>query len=130
VTTGEKIGKRRTQQREAVVKAIESADGPLSVNDIHDLAAKHCPDIGIATVYRTIKLLLESERVVPVVLPDGITRYELPDDQEHQFFLCQKTGRAYRVELPALPSTMLKKVPKRFNVKDYMITLMGTAKAR
>ncbi len=128
--TGEKIGKRRTQQRSAVTRVIEAAEGPMSVNEIHKAATKHCRDIGIATVYRTIKILLEDERVDQVILADGVSRYELPGLDPHQFFLCTRSGRAYRVKMSAMPKSMTKKVPTKLKVKDYQITLLGTSRGR
>ena len=65
-----KIGQRRTQQREVLLEIIKKAVGPLSVNDIHQQAEEQGYSIGIATVYRTIKLLLSSNSIQAVTLPD------------------------------------------------------------
>ena len=107
------------------MRVIDATDGPLSVNDLHDLASEFCPDIGIATVYRTIKLLLETERVIAVILPDGVTRYELPDLGVHQHFLCDECGRAYDLQLGKVSWSKDAFKRKGFKVHDQELCLMG-----
>jgi len=124
--TVQKIGKRRTQQREAVLSILQETVGPLSINDIHDLATEYCPDIGIATVYRTIKLLLEKDQVVQVILPDGIGRYELPDAAPHQHFLCEECGRAFDLDLGKVSWSKSSFKRKGFRVEDQELCLLGS----
>ena len=88
----DKIGQRRTQQREILVDIIKDAVGPLSVNEIHLKAEEAGHTIGIATVYRTIKLLLETDIIQAVTLPDGQARYEIAELGHHHHFHCSKCG--------------------------------------
>jgi Fur family ferric uptake transcriptional regulator len=53
-------GQRQTRQRDAILETITQASGPLSIPEIHERAAQALPAIGIATIYRTLKLLQES----------------------------------------------------------------------
>lgn len=51
-------GYRLTVQRKAIVNVIiENKFDHLSIKDIYDLVKITVPDIGIATVYRTVLLL-------------------------------------------------------------------------
>ncbi len=51
-------GYRLTVQRKAIVNVIiENKFDHLSIKDIYDLVKITIPDIGIATVYRTVLLL-------------------------------------------------------------------------
>jgi Fur family ferric uptake transcriptional regulator len=54
------IGQRQTRQREAILRCIEQAEGPLPIPEIYDRARKSLAVLGIATVYRTLKLLNEA----------------------------------------------------------------------
>ena len=125
MTDPDKIGQRRTRQREAIVRAIRSGDGPLTVPEIHVRARRSKRDLGIATVYRTVKLLLESGEIHQVVLPDGVSRYESADLDHHHHFRCRVCGTVYD-----LPGCMLMlgdraNLPQGFVVEDHELTLFG-----
>jgi Fe2+ or Zn2+ uptake regulation protein len=55
---------RNTQQRQAILKVFEKVSRPLSVNEVLDLAKRRCRGIGIATVYRNLKALVEEGKVL------------------------------------------------------------------
>jgi Fur family ferric uptake transcriptional regulator len=84
------IGQRKTLQREAIFQIIEEAPGPLSVNEILLQANDKDIQIGIATIYRTVKLLLKSHKILTVNLPDGQVRYEISKLKHHHHFHCTK----------------------------------------
>ena len=94
-----KIGQRNTQQRQAILDIIEEAPGPITVNEILTIACKKGLQIGIATIYRTVKLLLESKVISQVMLPDGQSRYETScqADHHHHHLHCNKCGKVVDV---------------------------------
>ncbi len=49
---------RSTRQRNAIREVIESADRPLSPQEILEAARVTIAGLGLATVYRNVKLLL------------------------------------------------------------------------
>ena len=50
------------------------------------------PGVGRATVYRTIKLLLEAGVICKLVLPDGGSKYSLARVEHHHHTLCIRCG--------------------------------------
>ena len=51
-------GYKLTPQRRAIVDTIVESEGKhLTAEEIYDEVKKSCPEIGLATVYRTILLL-------------------------------------------------------------------------
>lgn len=53
-------GLKVTNQRKAVLKALSSKpDQHLTAEEIYELVRVDTPEIGIATIYRTIQLLCE-----------------------------------------------------------------------
>ena len=50
---------RRTKQKEAIKTVLSEQKHPLLPEEIHQLALKSVPSLGIATVYRSIKNLME-----------------------------------------------------------------------
>mgnify|MGYP005850022313 CR=1 FL=1 len=86
---------RRTAQRDAVTQAVVTAPGPLTPDEVLARAQADAPGLGIATVYRTLKLLVDAGRAVTVVLPDGQTRYEAADLGHHHHFRCRVCARVF-----------------------------------
>ncbi|PFG74385.1 Fur family transcriptional regulator [Tepidiforma thermophila] len=85
----ETIGFRSTAPRRAVLRAIEAAGAPFTVEDL--LAS--LPDVGRATVFRTIKLLHELDLLCRVPLEDGSVRYQLSEGGHHHHLVCRGCGR-------------------------------------
>ena len=93
-----KIGQRKTQQREIIFEIIKNAPGPVSVNEILEAANKNGQSTGIATIYRTVKLLLNSELIRSVTLPDGQSRYENAKLEHHHHFHCNACGTVIDID--------------------------------
>jgi Fur family ferric uptake transcriptional regulator len=118
------LGKRQTRQRDAILKVLAEANGPLSVPEIFDLAQKKIP-LGIATVYRAINLLLEAREIQSVILPSGETRYESADLGHHDHFQCRNCGHVYDLAVCPLHLASGTIIPGGFMVEDHEMTLYG-----
>lgn len=123
-------GYKLTTQRQAVVDVIEKNEGKhLSCEEIHQLVKKSHPEIGLATVYRTMMLLDRLELVYKQDLDDGLSRYELntrKKDHKHHHLICTACGEILEVEddlLESLEEEILKK--NRFIVKDHRVKFYG-----
>lgn len=92
------IGLRKTKQRELILEIISSAQGPVSVNEIALLLEQRDQSIGIATIYRTVNLLLENELIQCVRLQDAIQRYEQTNIPHHHHFHCNECDKVYDLE--------------------------------
>jgi len=84
----EDIGFRSTAPRRAVLGAIQQAPAPFTVEDL----LVELPDVGRATVFRTIKLLQELDLVCRVPLEDGTVRYRLSESGHHHHLVCRNCG--------------------------------------
>lgn len=60
---------RSTRQRRAIRRVLLETRRPLSPREILELARKQVPSLGLATVYRNLRALVEEGAVVPVALP-------------------------------------------------------------
>jgi Fur family ferric uptake transcriptional regulator len=119
------LGQRRTRQRQIIEEVIRGASGPLTVNEIHDRVLKEVDGVGIATVYRTIKLLLEGERIQTVILPSGETRYEATGLGHHHHFHCRLCNLVFDLETCPV-SVPTGRYEQGFLVDDHELTLYGT----
>jgi Fur family ferric uptake transcriptional regulator len=122
----EKLGKKKTVQRDAIFQVIRQAKGPLTVSEILDHASDSIAGLGIATVYRTVKLLLESDRIQTVTLPDGQTRYEPADLGHHHHFRCRLCDEVFDLDVCPVEVPHGAVLPGGFLVEDHELTLYGT----
>lgn len=120
------MGQRRTSQRDAITRVIREAPGPLTVDEIHARAKRSVRGLGIATVYRAVKLLLEGGEIAAVTLPDGQTRYEAGDLGHHHHFRCRTCGKVYDLDLCPLTLKGIDVLPNGFVVDGHELTLFGT----
>ena len=67
-----------TPQREATVRVLlENEEDHLSAEDVYLLVKEKSPEIGLATVYRTLELLAELKIVDKINFGDGVSRFTL-----------------------------------------------------
>lgn len=126
-------GLKVTNQRLKVLEAI--ASGPkehLTAEEIYELVKVDCPEIGLATVYRTIQLLNELHLIDRVNFDDGFVRYEMGSDQDagvkhrHHHLICVKCGRVISFQDDLLEELEKKiAVTTGFYVVNHEVKLYG-----
>jgi Fur family ferric uptake transcriptional regulator len=114
---------RQTRQRDAIRAAFADAARPLSPQEAHDLASRAARGLGIATVYRTIKALLEEAWLVPVELPGEPARYEIAGQGHHHHFRCRRCAKVY--DIPGCAGSLQRLLPKGFRLEDHDLLLHG-----
>jgi len=115
---------RRTRQREAVRSSIEAANRPLRADEVLLLARAEVPELGLATVYRTLKLLVQEGQLREVKLRSGATRYEPVQRKHDSFFLCDSCSRAFPVDTATEVGNV--ELPVGFQMRRRELTLLGT----
>ena len=81
-------GYRSTGPRRHVVQLLEQKVEGFSAEEISD----ELPGVGRATVYRTIKLLLDAGVICKLALPDGAPKYSLARVEHHHHTVCVRCG--------------------------------------
>lgn len=95
----EDTGHRLTATRRAVLDAIARSPRPFTIEEL----SEGLPDIGRATVFRTVKLLHELDIVCRLPLEDGGVRYQRAGSGEHHHHLiCGGCGAVAEFSDPAL----------------------------
>ncbi len=115
--------RRKTQQRTAILQALEDADRPLSPQEILDSAREDTPTLGIATVYRNIRVLVDEDHLHAVDLPGAPSRYELVGKGHHHHFHCRRCDRVFEVE--ECPGQLSDLLPAGFELEEHEIILYG-----
>lgn len=83
-----------TKQRELILKFLYDNDDHYTPEDIYMLVKKENPDIniGIATVYRTLTLLEDSEIASSISFGAQGKKYELGLKKHHDHLICTSCG--------------------------------------
>lgn len=93
-------GLKVTQQRLLILSVLEQNSGRhMTVEDIYELVSVDYPEIGLATVYRTLQLLWEMRLVDRINLDEGCVRYEVghllkgEKKHNHHHLICQACNK-------------------------------------
>jgi Fur family ferric uptake transcriptional regulator len=98
-----KKGLRSTDQRRLIVETFFHSPNHVSIEELLAQVRAHDSKVGYATVYRTLKLLTESGIAFERRFGDGLTRYELADDESHHdHLICLECGRITEFEEPEI----------------------------
>nr|WP_242612720.1 transcriptional repressor [Corticibacter populi] len=118
-------GERSTRQRAAIRAALTAEARPMSPPEILQFAQQHVPRLGIATVYRNLKAMVEAGELSPVPLPGDRLYYELADKAQHHHhhFRCEVCERVFDVE--GCDDTFNALLPKGFVLHAHDLTLYG-----
>ena len=123
----EKIGLRLTEQRRSVLAVLEEAKDHPNIHDLFERASRVDPNLSIATVYRTVKLLEELNVLTKLEFGDGIARYEVADRDHHDHLIDLKTGKViefYDEEIEKLQQQLARKLGYR--LRGHRLELYGT----
>lgn len=121
-------GYKLTPQRRAILEIILGNEGKhMSTEEIYMEVKKTCPEIGLATVYRTMLLLEELGVLNKHNFEDGRNRYELNHPEEdHHHLICIACGKVIEVESDLLDN--LEKVidmDYQFQVTNHKVKFFG-----
>ena len=84
----EERGYRTTSPRRSVVRTIAAKDRHFTAEELRD----QLPGLGRATIYRSLKLLVEAGALCRVLLEDGNLHYQLSHRGHHHHLLCVECG--------------------------------------
>jgi len=120
-----KIGQRNTRQRWVIQEIILSSERPLNVASIVEYSQASMPQIGQATVYRTVNALLEAGIISAVQMPGGESLYEKAHLHHHHHFKCNQCNKVY--DLHGCPDNfdLVKFLPKGFAMTSHEFTFYG-----
>ena len=92
-------GLKVTRQRILVLSVLEQNCGShMTAEEVYGQVSEDYPEIGLATVYRTLQLLLEMQLVDRINLDDGCVRYEIGElfegegKHHHHHLICKTCG--------------------------------------
>tara|TARA_B100001996_G_C18316374_1_gene460664 strand:- start:158 stop:571 length:414 start_codon:yes stop_codon:yes gene_type:complete len=121
-----KLGLKMTEQRKVIVQVLaESKDHP-DVELVYKRASEIDNNIGIATVYRTIRLFEENNIIEKHEFKDGRFRYEEVPDEHHDHLIDVRNGKVIEFQNDAIEE-LQKRVAKElgYELVDHRLELYG-----
>ncbi len=121
---------KMTSQREIILRTfIDFQDQHLSAEDIYQIVRKRSPEIGLATVYRTLELLSDLEVLKKLDFGDGRSRYEINETNSahhHHHLICLLCGKVKEFGddlLETLENAIAQK--SNFHIVDHQLKIYG-----
>ena len=127
-------GLKVTTQRIAILDVLQSRpDTHLTAEEIYEYVREQYPEIGLATVYRTIQLLSDLHLIDKLNLDDGFVRYEIgkmgsefESGHHHHHLICLGCGKVFSFEddmLESLENRIKEKL--QFDIVDHEVKFYG-----
>ena len=89
----ERKGLKHSRQRDLIAEAFFGAEGHVTVEELVARARRDDPRVSVATVYRTMKLLVDCGLASARQFGDGQTRFEPTAGREHHdHLICTSCG--------------------------------------
>ncbi len=120
-----KLGLKMTDQRRIIVKVLSDSKDHPDVESVHKRVLKIDNKIGIATVYRTIKLFQDNNLLEKHEFKGYSSRYETVRENHHHL-IDVRSGKVKEFR-NTLVDAMQKQVAKEMGFKliDYRLELYG-----
>jgi Fur family ferric uptake transcriptional regulator len=93
-----RLGVRVTPQRLFVLEALELTGGHMTAEEIMQWASQRYPALNLATVYRTLDLLVSVGLVAQSDLGGGAASYELVGDSPHHHLVCERCSQVIEMD--------------------------------
>lgn len=120
------VEKRNTKQREAIREVFLREMRPLSPTEVLSLVQEDVSTIGIATIYRALKKLVDGGWLVPLTV-GGSTRYERSEMGHHHHFHCEECDRTF--DIKGCVGDLSKMVPEAFKILSHELTIIGMCRS-
>lgn len=126
-----KNGLKFTIQREVILETLYNSNEHLTPEALHNLIQDKFPNLntGIATVYRTLSLLEDSDMVTSLSFGAQGKKYELGAKHHHDHFICTRCGSITEFVDEEIEARQ-KKIANDFGflMQDHSMQIYGTCK--
>ncbi len=117
--------RKKTKQKEAVLKVLRGTDSHPSADWIYNEVRKEIPNISLGTVYRNLRLLAQSGEILELDLCGTLSRFDARTDN-HYHFRCERCGRMFDLDEPVDEEINMRVARKTgFQVKCHRLEFRG-----
>jgi Fur family transcriptional regulator, peroxide stress response regulator len=121
-------GIKATLPRIGIYQLLSTFKHHPSAEELYQKVSKKYPGVSLATIYKTLEVLVQNKLVNKVVTDEDKVRYDFRTDQ-HIHLYCQKTNKITDYEDPELDDLISnyfksKSIPD-FTIKQIQINIQG-----
>jgi Fur family ferric uptake transcriptional regulator len=120
---------RLTYARQAIIRCLVQCGGHVSADDLAGLVREEAPQVGRATVFRTLELLSELGLIRPIYQGTGAAHYVVMDQGSHHHLICSRCHRV--IEFDSCTAGELAETLGRehgFQVQSHLLEVYGLCK--
>jgi len=93
---------RSTRQKAAVSSALAEIEAFVTAQELHERLRQRGERVGLATVYRCLQTLADTDKVDVLHTAGGETAYRRCSQGHHHHLVCRSCGLAVEVEGPGV----------------------------
>jgi Fur family transcriptional regulator, ferric uptake regulator len=122
----EKLGIKKTKQREALLEILCRSAVPLNAADIYELYREKDSDAAISTIYRTLDLF-EKKGIVnkTVLVGEDCAQYELNRNEHKHYAVCKGCSRILNLKDCPIENIHVKTEDGDFYITGHHLELFG-----
>lgn len=126
----EKKHLKSTKQRDVIAKAFFDMEGRhIKIEELLETVRKKNPNIGYATVYRTLLLLVDAGVAHQRHFNDGLSRFEINSAHHHDHLICTECSKIVEFENNTIENLQIQIAKKyRFILTRHKMELYGICK--
>jgi Fur family ferric uptake transcriptional regulator len=119
-------GLRMTEQRRVIARVLEDSLDHPDVETVYQRASAVDKRIGLATVYRTLRLFEEANILERHDFGDGRARYEEMPDEHHDHLIDVQSGRVIEFTSPEIEALQRKVAAELgYRIVDHRLEIYG-----
>ncbi len=120
---------RWTPQRKVILEVFLNQEGHIHIEDLLHRVKIQDPTVGIATLYRTMKLLVDSSLADMHTFNEKTTYERLFQVRHHDHLICKICGKMVEFEHPLIEKYQLEVCERHgFTLKSHRMELFGICK--
>jgi Fur family peroxide stress response transcriptional regulator len=88
---------RKSSQRDAILKVVKITNSHPGADWIYEQVKNEIPNISMGTIYRNLRLLVDTGEVKEINIPGIPSRFD-GNTSDHHHLLCKKCGRIFDLD--------------------------------
>lgn len=122
-----KLGFKNSVQKDYILKILYFSKAHLTAEELaFEVKNEYNIDVGIATVYRTVKFFEEIGIIDSLDVGDGVKRYELNLSLHHDHMVCTSCHKIIEFTDDLIEEQQVKVAKSHnFELKDHVMTIYG-----
>ena len=112
-------------KKDYIFDVIKNSPNSLTAEEIYNNVSQNI-NINLSTVYRTLNNLVEKGLVTKIVRQDNISYYDLADNDQKHYLICDKCNQAFSTDMCNIEKIERKiKRETGFNITSHTLEFHG-----